>query len=198
MCASWFNSMIRSLDAWVFHQFAFFLCLFVTCLLITVIWGPYQIQSYANISPPLFAQTTLNECFLSLQTACTGPTGSSAARRATAKVASVTGRREPASPSNSSPRSPATSRMSRKQVNTTVKIAQCWCHQSDVLPNQVIEINWVIPLCVSRGRGGLRRGQHRPEHGSTHRQIHGSEEAHPSLTGADQAEPLQCKCSINL
>ena len=121
MCPSWFNLMIRSSDAWIFHQFAF-LCVYLSHFSWSLWFGAQIGSSHTPASPHLFAQTTLNECLLSLQTACTGPTGSSAARHAAAKVASVTGRREPVSPSNSSPKSPATWRVSRKQVNVPTKI----------------------------------------------------------------------------
>ncbi len=46
-----------------------------------------------------------------------GPMGLSAARHAAAKVAYVTGRQELVSPSNSLPKSPASSRLNHKQVS---------------------------------------------------------------------------------
>lgn len=69
---------------------------------------------HTNLFLCLVYNLLYNNVFVSSQTVCMEPMGLSAARRATAKVAYVTGRQELVS--NSLPKSPASSRLSHKQV----------------------------------------------------------------------------------
>lgn len=81
---------------------------------------PHQIKSPTLTLPSpcsIIQRTFKIKRVLSLQTASLGPMELSAAKRATAKVAYVTGRQALASHSSSLPKSPASSGVSRKQVS---------------------------------------------------------------------------------